>query len=67
MSCSYALSFARRLFEQDVFPDSRWLLVPGAGHVVYLERPDLFFPTLKAFMRAKATAFEATFVSTPPV
>jgi pimeloyl-ACP methyl ester carboxylesterase len=50
-----------------IFPRSRWLLVPDAGHVVYLERPDLFFPTLKAFMRAKSTAFEATFESTPPV
>ena len=44
----------------DVFPDSRWLLVPEAGHVVYLERPEVFFPTLKAFMRARSTAF------TPP-
>ena len=44
----------------DVFPNSRWELIPDAGHVVYLERPDVFFPTLKAFMRAKSTAF------TPP-
>ena len=40
----------------DVFPNSRCELIPEAGHVVYLERRDLFFPTLKAFMRAKATA-----------
>lgn len=51
----------------DVFPVSRWLLVPEAGHVVYLERPDLFFPTLKAFMRAKSIDFPASFESTPPV
>ena len=43
----------------DVFPHSRWELIPDAGHVVYLERPDVFFPTLKAFMRAKSTAFAA--------
>ena len=41
----------------DVFPDSRWLLIPDAGHVVYLERPDVFFPTLKAFMQARSTSF----------
>jgi 3-oxoadipate enol-lactonase len=43
----------------DVFPDSRWELIPGAGHVVYLERPDVFFATLKAFMRARSTGFTA--------
>jgi len=45
----------------DIFPNSRWLLVPEAGHVVYLERPELFFPALKAFMRAKSVDFEAPF------
>jgi 3-oxoadipate enol-lactonase len=43
----------------DVFPNSRWELIPEAGHVVYLERPDVFFPTLKAFMRAKSIGFTA--------
>jgi 3-oxoadipate enol-lactonase len=43
----------------DVFPDSRWELIADAGHVVYLERPEVFFPTLKAFMRAKSTRFAA--------
>ena len=41
----------------DVFPDSRWLEIPEAGHVVYLEQPATFFGTLKAFMRAKSTSF----------
>ena len=41
----------------DIFPDTRYELVEGAGHVVYLEQKDLFFPMLKAFMRAKATDF----------
>jgi 3-oxoadipate enol-lactonase len=41
----------------DVFPNSRWELIPEAGHVVYLERPEVFFPTLKAFMRAKSIEF----------
>lgn len=44
----------------NVFPNSRWLEIPAAGHVVYLEQPAAFFGTLKAFMREKATGF------TPP-
>jgi pimeloyl-ACP methyl ester carboxylesterase len=43
----------------DVFPQSRWLLIPECGHVAYLERPDVFFPTLKAFMRVKSVDFQA--------
>jgi pimeloyl-ACP methyl ester carboxylesterase len=27
----------------DIIPDSRWLECPESGHVVYLERPDVFF------------------------
>ena len=42
----------------DIFPDTRYELVEGAGHVVYLEKKEIFFPMLKAFMRAKATDFE---------
>ncbi|HSL17866.1 MAG TPA: alpha/beta hydrolase [Methylomirabilota bacterium] len=42
----------------DVIPDSRWLEIPGSGHVVYLEQPDLFFGSLRRFFEAKSTAFE---------
>jgi len=42
----------------DIIPDIRYELVEGAGHVVYLERQDIFFPMLKAFMSAKSTDFE---------
>ena len=42
----------------DIFPDTRYHVVEGAGHVVYLEKKEIFFPMLKAFMRAKATDFE---------
>ena len=41
----------------EILPDTRFELIEGAGHVVYLERKDLFFPLLKAFMRSKSTAF----------
>jgi pimeloyl-ACP methyl ester carboxylesterase len=42
----------------DIFPDSRFVLIAGAGHVVYLEQKEVFFPLLRAFMGAKSTAFE---------
>ncbi len=38
----------------EIFPNSRYELVPESGHVVYIERPDIFFPALKAFMAAKS-------------
>ena len=41
----------------DVFPDIRFELVEGAGHVLYLERKEVFFPMLKSFMKAKSTDF----------
>jgi 3-oxoadipate enol-lactonase len=43
----------------DVFSNSRWLEIPECGHVAYLERPDVFFGNLMAFMRAKSVAFAA--------
>jgi len=44
----------------DIFPNSRWFPIPECGHVAHLERTDVFFPTLKAFMRAKSVAFEVS-------
>jgi pimeloyl-ACP methyl ester carboxylesterase len=41
----------------DVLPDTRWHPIPRAGHVVYLEEPDAFWSTLRAFMTAKRTDF----------
>jgi pimeloyl-ACP methyl ester carboxylesterase len=41
-----------------VLPDARWEPIERSGHVVYLERPDAFWPRLRAFMAAKSTAFE---------
>jgi len=36
-------------------PDGRVLLVPGAGERAWLERPDLFFPLLDAFLKGPAS------------
>jgi pimeloyl-ACP methyl ester carboxylesterase len=41
----------------DILPDARWEPIPGSGHVVYLEKPDAFWPRLRAFMAAKRTDF----------
>ncbi len=37
-----------------VLPNSRFELLPEAGHVVYLERRDLFFPRLRHFMAGRS-------------
>jgi len=42
----------------EILPVCRFELVEGSGHVVYLERPDVFFPWLKAFLRAKSVHFD---------
>ncbi len=43
---------------RDILPDTRWELVEGSGHVVYIERPDVFFPAIKTFARTKRLDFE---------
>ncbi|NOY22347.1 MAG: alpha/beta hydrolase [Acidobacteria bacterium] len=41
----------------NIFPQSRWETIPESGHVVYLERADLFFPMVKRFMKAGDVRF----------
>ena len=41
----------------DVFPDIRFELIEGAGHVLYLEKREEFFSILRAFLAAKSTDF----------
>jgi pimeloyl-ACP methyl ester carboxylesterase len=41
----------------DVLPDTRFEVLEGAGHVVYLERREAFFTILKAFLRTRSTDF----------
>ncbi|MEJ2084586.1 MAG: alpha/beta hydrolase [Acidobacteriota bacterium] len=43
----------------DIIPDIRFELIEGAGHVAYLEKKDIFFPLLRAFMETKSTRFDA--------
>jgi len=43
----------------DILPNSRQIMVPESGHLTYLERPDLFWPAVKAFFKAKSIDFES--------
>jgi pimeloyl-ACP methyl ester carboxylesterase len=42
----------------DILPNVRQIMVPDSGHLTYQERPDVFWPTVKAFFRAKSIEFE---------
>lgn len=37
-----------------ILPNSRWLEIADSGHVVYLERPDVFFPLLRELMASRS-------------
>jgi len=37
----------------ELIPDARYEEIEGSGHVVYLERPDVFWPRLRRFLAAK--------------
>jgi pimeloyl-ACP methyl ester carboxylesterase len=39
-----------------VIPHARYEEIEGAGHVVYLERPDLFWPRVRRFLAARDPA-----------
>jgi pimeloyl-ACP methyl ester carboxylesterase len=42
----------------DILPSTRFELIPGCGHVVYIERPDVFFGNLAAFAAARSLDFQ---------
>jgi len=41
----------------DILPVTRFELVQDSGHVVYLEKPEIFFGNLKKFIKAKSLQF----------
>jgi len=41
----------------DIILNSRQILLPSSGHMTYMERPDIFWPTVRSFFRAKSTDF----------
>jgi 3-oxoadipate enol-lactonase len=42
-----------------ILPNHRFELVAESGHCVYIERPDVFFGSLKRFARERSLAFES--------
>lgn len=40
----------------EILPHVQWQPIAGAGHVVHLEKPDVFWPLLRAFMGARVLA-----------
>jgi 3-oxoadipate enol-lactonase len=40
----------------DMLPNSRQILIPECGHLTYLERPDVFWPTVRRFFATKSVA-----------
>lgn len=44
----------------DILPNSRQIMLPECGHMTYMERPDIFWPALRAFFAAKAVNLEWT-------
>jgi pimeloyl-ACP methyl ester carboxylesterase len=38
----------------NILPNSKQIMVPESGHLTYLERPDIFWPTVKKFFKLKA-------------
>ena len=40
----------------DILPNARQIIVPGSGHMTYMERPDIFWPAVRAFFAAKTVS-----------
>jgi pimeloyl-ACP methyl ester carboxylesterase len=40
-----------------ILPNSRQVMIPESGHMTYMERPDIFWPTVKKFFAAKSIDF----------
>jgi pimeloyl-ACP methyl ester carboxylesterase len=41
----------------DILPNSRQIMLPECGHMTYMERPDVFWPTLRKFFATKSIDF----------
>lgn len=38
----------------EILPNARQIIVPGSGHMTYMERPDIFWPAVRRLFDAKA-------------
>jgi pimeloyl-ACP methyl ester carboxylesterase len=41
----------------DILPNCRQVMLPETGHMTYMERPDIFWPTIRKFFAAKSVDF----------
>jgi 3-oxoadipate enol-lactonase len=41
----------------DILPNARQIMVPECGHLTYDERPDIFWPNVRNFIRSKTVHF----------
>jgi pimeloyl-ACP methyl ester carboxylesterase len=41
----------------NILPNSRQIMIPGSGHLTYMERPDVFWPLVKRFFAVKSLDF----------
>ena len=37
----------------DILPNARQIVLPGSGHMTYMERPDIFWPAVRSFFAVK--------------
>jgi pimeloyl-ACP methyl ester carboxylesterase len=47
-------------------PNSTLLYIPGAGHLIYLEQPALFFASVRAFLLDQPLPLKPYMASQPP-
>jgi len=43
----------------DILPNCRQIMLPESGHMTYMERPDIFWPTLRKFFLEKSVDFDS--------
>jgi len=42
----------------DILPNSRQIMIPGSGHLTYMEKPEIFWGAVKKFLAAKTIHFD---------
>ena len=38
----------------DILPNAHQIILPGSGHMTYMERPDIFWPAVRAFFKERS-------------
>ena len=64
-ACDY-LPWSSIAAYQRAFPQAKFVMVPGAGHVAYLEQPELYVGLVHAFLTGQQLPLPTTDVTTIP-